>query len=185
VDYFNKKMEELMKKLFLVVFAIMFICGLALAADTKVAVFDMQKALDDSDAGKSAVENMKKEYQELQKEIDAKSLELKKMQDEINAQSAILSDDAKQAKMDEYQKKLKDLQRIIKDANDEFKKKEQTLVAKIAGELRDVVEKMGKELGYSIIFEKREAGVLYNSDAADITKLVVERYNKEWNKKKK
>lgn len=58
-------------------------------------------------------------------------------------------------------------------------------MAKIAGELRDVVEKLGKELGYSVIFEKRESGVLYNADSADITRLVVERYNKEWNSKKK
>ncbi len=173
-----------MKRLFLVGLMLIFMGGLAFA-NSKIAVFDMQKALDDSDAGKAAVESMKKEYQELQKEIDVKSLELKKMQDEINAQSAILSDDAKQTKMDEYQKKLKDLQRIIKDANDEFKKKEQNLVAKIAGELRDVVEKLGKELGYSVIFEKRESGVLYNADSADITRLVVERYNKEWNSKKK
>jgi len=45
------------------------------------------------------------------------------MQDEINAQNSILSDDAKQAKMDEYQRKLKDLQRIIKDANDDLRRK--------------------------------------------------------------
>lgn len=173
-----------MKKIFLVLLSFIFMSGLALS-NTKIAVFDMQRALDESDAGKAAVESMKKEYQELQKEIDTKSLELKKMQDEINAQSAILSDDAKQSKMDEYQKKLKDLQRIIKDANEEFKKKEQNLVAKIAGELRDIVEKLGKELGYSVIFEKRESGVLYSSDTVDITKLVIERYNKQWNSKKK
>ncbi len=173
-----------MKKLFLIGLTLLFMSGFAFA-NTKIAVFDMQKALDESDAGKSAVESMKKEYQELQKEIDTKSLELKKMQDEINAQSAILSDDAKQSKMDEYQKKLKDLQRIIKDANEEFKKKEQNLVTKIANELRDVVEKLGKELGYGVIFEKRESGVLYSSDTVDITKLVIERYNKQWNSKKK
>lgn len=173
-----------MKKIFLVLLSFIFMSGLAFS-NTKIAVFDMQRALDESDAGKAAVESMKKEYQELQKEIDTKSLELKKMQDEINAQSAILSDDAKQSKMDEYQKKLKDLQRIIKDANEEFKKKEQNLVAKIAGELRDIVEKLGKELGYGVIFEKRESGVLYSSDTVDITKLVIERYNKQWNSKKK
>ncbi|MCX8084731.1 MAG: OmpH family outer membrane protein [Calditerrivibrio sp.] len=173
-----------MRKLFLSVVMFTFMFSLAFA-NTKIAVFDMQKALDESNAGKAAVESMKKEYQDLQKEIDTKSMELKKMQDEINAQSAVLSEDAKQLKMDEYQKKLKDLQRIIKDANEEFKKKEQMLVNKIANELRDVVEKLGKELGYGIIFEKRESGVLYNSDTTDITKLVIERYNKEWNSKKK
>lgn len=174
-----------MKKILVTSFLLLaFFTGLSFA-NTKIAVFDMQKALDESLAGKEAVESMKKEYQSLQKDIDTKSMELKKMQDEINAQSAILSEDAKQAKMDEYQKKLKALQTTIKDANDDFKKKEQMLVNKIANELRDVVEKLGKELGYGIIFEKRESGVLYNADASDITNLVVERYNKEWKAKKK
>lgn len=174
-----------MKKI-LVVFVLLMAVFTGLAfANSKIAVFDMQKALDESLAGKDAVESMKKEYQALQKDIDTKSMELKKMQDELNAQSAILSEDAKQAKMDDYQKKLKSLQTTIKDANDDFKKKEQMLVNKIANELRDVVEKLGKELGYSVIFEKREAGVLYNADASDITNLVVERYDKEWKTRKK
>lgn len=174
-----------MKKILMGCLVVLMLFAGSVLANTKVAVFDMQVALDESLAGKEAVESMKKEYQSLQKEIDTKSAELKKMQDEINAQSTILSEDAKQAKMDDYQKKLKDLQRIIKDANDEMKKKEQTLVNKIANELREVVEKLGKELGYAIIFEKREAGVLFSSDAVDITKLVVERYNIEWKSKKK
>ncbi|MCA1933226.1 MAG: OmpH family outer membrane protein [Calditerrivibrio sp.] len=174
-----------MKKI-LVVFVLLMAVFTGLAfANGKIAVFNMQKALDESLAGKDAVESMKKEYQALQKDIDTKSMELKKMQDELNAQSAILSEDAKQAKMDDYQKKLKSLQTTIKDANDDFKKKEQMLVNKIANELRDVVEKLGKELGYSVIFEKREAGVLYNADASDITNLVVERYDKEWKTRKK
>lgn len=174
-----------MKKLLMAFVAgFIFMGGLAYA-ETKIAVFDMQRALEESAAGKDAVESMKKEYQSVQKDIDTRSLELKKMQDEINAQNSILSDDAKQAKMDEYQRKLKDLQRIIKDANDDFKKKEQVVVSKIATELKDVVEKLGKELGYNIIFEKRESGVLYNMESADITKLAIDRYNKEWKSKKK
>jgi len=66
-----------------------------------------------------------------------------------------------------------------------LRRKEQVVVSKIATELRDVVEKLGKELGYNIIFEKRESGVLYNMESADITKLAIDRYNKEWKSKKK
>lgn len=165
--------------------AIFFVLIGSAYAELKVAVVNMQKALDECDAGKAAVEEMKKLYSAKQKEISEKQNELKKMQEEINNQSALLSEDAKQAKLDEYQQKLKDLKRYVADSNEELKKKEQEFISKIATDLKAVVEKLGKELKYDIILEARESGVLYNSGKVDITNLVIERYNKEWHAKKK
>ncbi|MGA1862424.1 OmpH family outer membrane protein [Deferribacter thermophilus] len=171
----------MMKKKFGILFLAIFFVFIGSAyAELKIAVVNMQKALDECDAGKAAVEEMKKLYSAKQQEINEKQNELKRMQEEINNQSSLLSEDAKQAKLDDYQKKLKDLKRFVADSNEELKKKEQEFISKIATDLKEVVEKLGKELKYDIILEVRESGVLYNSDKVDITNLVVERYNKEW-----
>jgi len=53
------------------------------------------------------------------------------------------------------------------------------LVGKIARELRDVVKSLGKELGYDLILEYQESGVLYRSAAVDITDQVIARYDEE------
>ncbi|UOD35029.1 OmpH family outer membrane protein [Deferribacteraceae bacterium V6Fe1] len=152
-------------------------------AEVKIGVVNMQKALDESDAGKDAVAKMKKEYDQMQQEINKESEALKKMQEELNNQSSLLTEEAKQKKLDEYQKKLKEVQRLVKDANDELKKKEQDYVAKIARELAELVEKLGKELNYDLIVEAKESGVMYNSKKIDITDILIDRYNKEWHKK--
>jgi outer membrane protein len=60
-----------------------------------------------------------------------------------------------------------------------MKRKENELVGKIARELRDVVKRLGRELGYDLILEYQESGVLYKSEIVDITSQVISRYDKE------
>ncbi|KAA0257733.1 OmpH family outer membrane protein [Deferribacter autotrophicus] len=173
------------RKITLFVVAMFLFGAFSAFAELKIGVVNMQRALDECDAGKAAVEEMKKIYNEKQQEINEKQNELKKMQEEINNQSSLLSDEAKQAKLDEYQKKLKELKRFVADSNEELKKKEKEYIARIANDLRKVVEALGKELKYDVILEIREAGVMYNSNKVDITNLVIERYNKEWHARQK
>ena len=42
---------------------------------------------------------------------------------------------------------------------------------------------MGKKEGFLVIFEKREAGVLYSPDTIDITDRLIQRYNAIFSKK--
>ncbi len=150
-------------------------------AELKIAVVDLQKALDESDAGKAAAKKIEQEYKEMQAKIQKKRDELQNMQAELNSQSSILSEQAKQNKMAEYQDELKNLKRMVDDSNAELQRQERSYVSKIADDLTEVVRKLGKELKYDIILERQEAGVVHNSETVDITPLVIERYNKEWN----
>jgi outer membrane protein len=173
-----------MKKIIVMLFAISLVFSTGLYAEIKIGVVDMQKALDESDAGKAAVEQMKRDYEKMQEKINIESEKLKKLQDELNNQSGLLTEEAKQKKLDEYQKKLKEVQRLVKDSNDEMKSKEQQLVMKIGNELADLAIRLGQELKYDIILEAKEAGVIYNSKAVDMTDILIERYNREWRSKK-
>ncbi|TYB35633.1 MAG: OmpH family outer membrane protein [Flexistipes sinusarabici] len=150
-------------------------------AELKIAVVDMQKALDECDAGKAASQKMEQKYKEMQEKIQKRRDKLQNMQTELNSQSGVLSEQAKQNKMAEYQSKLKDLKRMIEDSNAELQRQERSYVNRIAEDLTKVVSDLGKELKYDIIMEKQEAGVLHNSETVDITPIVIERYNKEWN----
>jgi len=170
-----------MKKIVAVIVMFVGICLNQGFAEVKIRVVDLQRALDESTAGKRAVVEMKRVFKVKQDEIERKKAALKLMQDELNVQSGLLSEDAKQDKLEEYQKELKVLQRHIQDSNDEMKKKEGEYVNKIAVELRELVRVMGKESGYDIILEAQEAGTLYSSASIDITNPVIERYDRDWN----
>lgn len=173
-----------MKKIFAGVVVLMMSFMTLGFAEVKIGVVNMQKALDESEAGKAAVEKMKVEYAQMQEKINKETEALKKMQEDINTQGTLLTEEAKQKKVDEYQKRYKDAQRLVSDSNEAMKKKEQQYVGKIAQDLVELVEKMGKELNYDVIIESKESGVLYNSKKIDLTDLVIERYNKEFSVKK-
>ena len=170
-----------MKKVFAL--TLLFIAFIAQtgSAEVKICIVDLQAALDESEAGKKAVADMKHVFTVKQKEIENKRAALKVMQDDLNNQSALLTEEAKQDKLEIYQKELKKLQRYIQDSNEEMKKKEGEHVQKIAEQLKDMVKQLGKELGYDLILEAQESGVLHNSPSIDITKLVIERFDRSWN----
>ncbi|AEI15579.1 outer membrane chaperone Skp (OmpH) [Flexistipes sinusarabici DSM 4947] len=170
-----------MRKIAVISFMFIFVLSSMAFAELKVGVVDMQKALDECDAGKAASKKIEQEYKEMQEKIQKKREDLQNMQTELNSQSGVLSEQAKQNKMAEYQDKLKDLKRMIEDSNAELQRQERSYVNRIAKELTQVVSELGKELKYDIIMEKQEAGIVHNSETVDITPIVIERYNKEWN----
>jgi outer membrane protein len=169
-----------MKKIGLsMIVMLLFLLAYNAGAETKIGLVNLQKALDESIAGKIAVDDMRKIFEAKQKIIENKKNELKQMQQELNSQSSLLSEEAKKEKLNLYQQEMKELQRLVQDSNDEMKRKENELVGKIARELRDVVKRLGKELNYDLILEYQESGVLYKSDIVDITSQVISRYDKE------
>lgn len=169
-----------MKKIGLsMIVMLFFVLAYNVSAETKIGLVNLQQALDESIAGKIAVDDMRKIFEAKQKIIENKKSELKQMQQELNSQSSLLSEEAKKEKLNLYQQEMKDLQRLVQDSNDEMKRKENELVGKIARELRDVVKRLGRELGYDLILEYQESGVLYKSEIVDITSQVISRYDKE------
>lgn len=173
-----------MKKIVLLVTLVMFTLSSMAFAEVKIGVINLQKALDKCDAGNVSIEKIKQKYQAKQLEIDSRTQAMQKMQEELNNQSSLLSQEAKQEKLEKYQKELKELQRFIKDSNEDLKRKEKKAVNQIGKDLAIVVKKLGKELKFTMIVEEREVGAIYLSEKVDVTDIVVERYNKEWNAKK-
>jgi outer membrane protein len=169
-----------MRKFGIMVITILFlVAAYNVQAQTKIGLVNLQRALDESVAGKNAVNDMRKVFESKQKIIESKKADLKQMQQELNSQSSLLSEEAKKEKLTLYQQEMKELQRLVQDSNEELKRKENELVAKIARELREVVKEIGREQHYDLILEYQESGVLYKSDLVDLTSQVIERYDKE------
>ena len=94
-------------------------------------------------------------------------------------------ENAKKAKEDEIERLVRDYQRMVQDSQAEVKKKETELTGSIVKELREIVEKVAQEEGYSIILENVEGIILYSKKELDITEKVVKRYNESKVKQKK
>ena len=75
--------------------------------------------------------------------------------------------------------------RAADDYQKELEKKEGQLLQKVLQEVGGVIEKVGKEKNYYMIVEKRNAGVLYAANDADLTDEVIRAYDRDAGGKKK
>jgi outer membrane protein len=158
----------------------LFFPNLALGADTvKIAYVDLQNALNTSDAGKEAKKIFSEKVKKIQKSLEAKQAELKKLKDNMEKQGLILSEKARTEKEKEYQKELRDFERLGKDSQDEFNREEVEISQKIIDQLRKIINKIGGEGSYTIILEKTRSGILYASDAVDLTDKVIKTHNEQ------
>lgn len=165
-----------MKRIIIALVAALMLAAPALAAD-KIAYVDLQKALNLSKAGaqaKSEISDLVKKYEGEFKTMQEGLLQKK---GELEKQAALLSDSAKADKEREYQKEVRDLQRFQKDVKDELQQKDAEYTKRILNELFDILQKMGKDGGYTMILEKNEGAVIYASENIDLTDELIKAYD--------
>ena len=152
-----------MKKALLMAVVLLFMFALgAQAADLKIGYVDLNKALNESDAGKKAVKTLEEIFKAKQAVIDEKQKEIRKLDEELAKQTSILNPDALKGKREDLEKLKRDFQRMIKDSEEEVEKKRADFMDRIVKELSETIKKTGEEEGYAMIFEKNEAGLIYS-----------------------
>jgi len=167
--------------IFFAVFTILFIFNSKVFA-LKVAVVDLNKALQDCQAGIDA-KSM------LQKIIDAKKTVIDNKQQELNTlaqkiQNPQTPKKEKQQLEVEYQAKLRDLERYKADATDDVVSKEREYTQNIINGLVETVKNISQKEGIDLVFEVHQ-GLVYWNDALDITPQVIKEYNKIYEQSKK
>lgn len=149
----------------------------AQTAPARVAVIDVQKVLSQSAAGKAAYEKLKKLQDERIEKAKAMDDELKKLDAEIATKRISLSEE----KLADLQKQLADkriaMQRYAQDADREIGEARDRELQALEARIKPVIDAIGKEMGLAAIFNKFESGLVYASDAIDITDTVIKRFN--------
>lgn len=151
----------------------------ATAADIKLAVVDLQRALHSVDEGKKAKSQLEKELTDKQKKLQAEEESIKKMGEDLKKQTLVLSDDAKARKQNELQERFMKYREMFGKSQMEIQQRERALTEPIINKLKGVVEQLGNEKGYTIILEKSENGVLFSKQSDDLTEEVIKLFNKK------
>ena len=149
----------------------------AQTAPARVAVIDVQRVLANSAAGKIASERLKKMQDERVARAKAMDDEMQKLDADINNKKLSLSED----KLTEMTKQLSDrkiaAQRFQQDAEREMGEARDRALLELENKIKPVIDQIGKEQGLAAIFNKFESGLVYASDAIDITDSVIKRFN--------
>jgi len=151
----------------------------------RVAFIDVQRVLARSAAGVAAREQLEREKATMQKEMDAKRVDLEKLREELEKKGALLTADVRREKQEQFERKRRDAARLADDFQKELERKESQLLQRVLAEVSGIIEKIGKDRGYYLIVEKRGAGVIYAATDADLTDEVIRAYDREAPKGKK
>ncbi len=151
--------------------------GSVWAADLKVAYVDIQRAINECNAGKEAKKVITKDVEKIQRLGADKQKELQAMKESLEKQIMMLTPEARANKEKEYQTKLRDLQRWADDTQNEMRQKQMEMERNISSGLIKVIQKIGTDEGYTFILEKNETIVLYASKAIDVTDRVIKAFD--------
>jgi len=161
-----------------VVAAVILAAGPAIAQGLKIAVIDVNKVLNESEAGKVARKKMEDRYEELKKKVDSLSEEAKKMKEEIDKQKILLGKEKLKAKEDALAAKVAELRKVSKESEDEMQRRQRDLTRDVLKVIEGQVDKIVKEEKIDLVLE-RSSGVVHFDPSLDITAKVLALVNKE------
>jgi len=147
----------------------------AASADLKIAYVDMQRALNDSNAGKKAKNEFRSEISRLQGKLQRQQQEVQALKDELDRKGPLMRDEERRNLQDDYTRKLRDFERDYKDSKDELQQKDNEVTGAIIRDLAYVVRNVGERDGYTLVMEK--GSLLWAASSIDITDEVIREYN--------
>ena len=156
---------------------IMMAMAMPAAAQSKIAVIDVQRVVTESDPGKEVMQKLRvlsdakaQEGQNLQQQMAT-------LQDQFNKQRFTVSEQ-RQAEMS---KEIEDTQIAIRRFQDDAQRELQEAQRRELGGLEErilpIINQVGQAEGYTLIFNKFQSGLVYADEAVDITDRVITMFN--------
>jgi outer membrane protein len=172
----------IMKKLFQLALGLFIILCLHYTAHGQstfnVAVVDMQRLQNQSSTFQKQRAKLKAKFDTMQKKLKEEEDAIRKLEEDFNKQSMMLSLDAKEDRKKELERKKRHFKYLYEDYTQEMKDAEQDATKRVGKELEKILEKIAAEKGYILIFERRTIGLIYFANAIDITDQVTKEYDK-------
>ena len=146
----------------------------------KVGVINIQSAIISTNDGKKAASEIQTRFNPKKAEVDKRQGEINQLQDQLNRGRNTLSEEARQSLVREIDQKTKSLKYFTEDANAELNQEEQKAMGELGGRIMAVIDKYAKDHGYTLILDvsSPQTPVLYASNTIDITRDIIELYDK-------
>lgn len=147
----------------------------AAQSSIKIAVIDVNRIMTDSQRGKAVLAGIEKMQAERSAQLKAMNEELTEMQKRFQEGRLSLAED----KLAELQGQIEEKDRLFKrareDAERDIQKRRADEIEKVESAVFPIINTLGKEGGYTLIFNKFQSGLVYAEDTVDITNEVIKR----------
>ena len=147
------------------------------SASVRIAVIDVERLVRDSALGKEAFGRVKKLSDDKKSENDRLQKELRDIEQKLSTQGQSLSDDKREQLQKQYNEKSLDYKSFTEKASRDLDQAQKKELADLERRVFPIITQLGKERGYTLIFNKFQSGLVFADDAADITEDVLKRFN--------
>ncbi len=146
------------------------------AQEIKIGYIDSQRIFAEYRETQDAERIYKKEVEAWKAQAAAMEQEIVKMQDELRAQSLMISEEKQREKKLELDKKLDAYQRFMSETFSEdgtAAKRNQELTKPIVEKINSIRETMAEEQGIAVVFDIANANIVYAKKEFDLTDAVL------------
>lgn len=161
------------------------VLGLALtltaqAQQGKFAVINIQGAIISTKDGQKAAAELQAKTAPKKRELEQKQNDINSLQDQLTKGANTLSDSAKNNLYKNIEDKKKSLQREVEDAQADLEADQQKILQQLGQKILAVIEKYSRDNGITLVVDvsSPQTPVLYASPSVDITKEIIELYDK-------
>ena len=154
------------------------------AAELRIAVVDMQRALNECDAGKKAKDQVKAKFEKSQDDLKRQREDLDRRKEEYERKATVLKEEERRNLEKDLESRSLEFKRKFEDFQRDLKRTDAELTSTIVEELYGVVRDYGAKNTYSLVLEASSGALLYGDRALDITDEIVKLYNANPNPKR-
>jgi outer membrane protein len=175
-------MKKVILTISLLILGFCIIPAILSAGPVKIVIFDFQKIIDKSDIGKTTQKRLMNKGKEFQQKLQAEKNKLDAMNKAYENEKLVLSPAKKSEKEVEMRNRITDFRRLQSDLERQFKQLEMESLNKIQKKVIKIAKELGKQNQYTLILERKAAGVIYFSETIDITDSIIAKYNRKTKK---
>lgn len=147
----------------------------ARAADSKIAVIDLARAIFETEDGLRAQANLKKVQAKLQGDLEAKQREFMSKRDAYEKDKAKMSNDKRAQVEADLQQRIVEIQTMQMDSQREMQRQQSEVMLPIQQRVLGIVRRIAAQDGYEMVLEK--SAVPYMRADLEITDRAIQMYN--------
>ena len=149
----------------------------AWGTELKIGVVEPQKILDGTKSGKKIKDSLAEYVKIRQKLIDQEEEDLKKIEEDLVKQGAVLSPEAKKEKEESFRRRMVEYQRKVQQFNQEVQAKKKEVLDEFNKTIEQIVRSIADKEQITLVVEKSDNGsgsvIIYSHPSLDLTERVI------------
>jgi outer membrane protein len=147
------------------------------ASAQSVGFVDMERVLQESDAGKAAQAKLAEQFGDEQQAFGQREQEIRQLQAALERDKPLMSKAQVQKKEEDIKARVEQFEKDFSEIQRAVMKAQQEEGQKVLAPARTAVNSVAEKKKLAAVFEASQAGLLYLGDSADITEEVINALN--------